>query len=151
MKLFVLPLLFSVAALAQTPVPPACLSGPVTKGNVTLNCSLIDNTGSFGADPGLFSGGVQYVLQVRVTSSDPDVSAIGIAISSLVEPGGTSAPYTVTEWRSMSKTCSTLARSVVGCGSEPGPFVFRYSLSLSSTVITSIQVQELKASSSQTF
>jgi hypothetical protein len=140
-------------AAAQTPppAPPACLAGPVTRGAVTLSCSLIDNTGSFGADPGLFSGGVQYVLQVRITSSDPDVVGVRVGVTANVDTGIVAAPTTaVTEWRSLSKTCSTQPPTIAGCG-DGGVYVYRYSLALASTAISAIQVDETKTSSSQVF
>jgi hypothetical protein len=134
------------------PDPPACLTKPVTQGNITLSCSMIDNTGSFGADPGLFSGGVQYVLQVRITSSDPDVLGIRVTVTSLIDSGTPAAPalVSVMESRSLSKTCSSQPPAVAGCGPND-TYVYRYSLVPGSPLITSIQIQELKASTSQTF
>lgn len=142
----------SQAQLPAPPDPPACLTAPVTKGSVTLSCSLIDNTGAFGADPGLFSGGVQYVLQVRVVSSDPDVIGIIVSVTSLL-PASTpnAAPSSATQVRSISKTCSTNGPAVPGRGDTPGPYAYRYSLWVDSAAITAIQIDETKRSSSQVF
>lgn len=155
---YLLPFFLLIPAWSQTtppvtpPAPPRCLTEPVTLGSVTLSCSLIDNTGSFGADPGLFGGGVQYVLQVRITSSDPDVVGVRVGVTSLIDAGTPAVPSLVpaTETRSLSKTCSSQLPVTVGCGAT-GTYVYRYSMYIGSPAITSIKVEETKIGSTQTF
>jgi hypothetical protein len=144
MKLLSL-MLFVSAALAQdAPKPPACLSGPVTQGSVTITCSLIDNTAAnASADNGIAiapNGG--FIFQVRVVSTDPAVVAarIGVSYVSVGAPQGTPPS---TQWGLTGITVADPTTTTT-----PG---FRYTFYLQGSVVTSIQVQELKPSTSQTF
>lgn len=146
---FAAPFLFAAAvAAAQTttppspPSPPACLSGPVTSGNVTLSCSMIDATG--GADP-LFFGG-SYLLGIKASSSDSAVNAIQVDL-------------TILQNTNPNATSPTAKRSVTVLKASSGMFTYVFSLSptddgkgnSSPTVVIGITIQELKPSSSQAF
>ncbi len=142
------------------PPPPACLTAPVTLGNVTLNCSLIDNTVANGAvSPGILVAAAVVMIQVRVTSTDPD--AIGFRIGITYTDPLYTAPdgflLTQTAWGLTGKTLDTdyiaaaLAhKSAALFPTTPG-YRFTFYLNSAQPTITGIQVQELKASSSQTF
>jgi hypothetical protein len=83
-------LVFSGMSLAAD--RPACFDGPVTKGAVTVSCKEIDNTANpaiMSADPGLFPGQVpNYLLAVRVVSTDPDVIGFRITVAYDGQAGG---------------------------------------------------------------
>lgn len=132
------------------PVPPECLTRPVTLGNVTLSCILLDVTRVNGAfDPGASPLTDAPVFQVRLSSADPDVIAFRVGVTFLYPAvaveGQTPASFTV--WGSVGKSPSSFA-PIAPAG--PVPYL-RYTFLLSSTAVTSVEIQELKASSSQKF
>ncbi len=125
------------------PIPaPACLSNPVTLGTVTMTCTMIDNTESNGSGLGLTIPDA-YLFQVRVVSIDPDVIGVRIGVTYLApvyDAKGSAQLYTV--WGSVGvSTGGTFVAT-------PG---FRYTFVLTAASVTGVMVQELKASSSQTF
>lgn len=155
---YLLPLFLLVPAWSADPVtpptPPECLTRPVTLGNVTITCSLIDNTAPNGASalgPALVDA---YFLQVRASSTDPDVIGfrLGVSFSAPISaPPPTVLPPPITLWGFTGKTFDSNNSSYYPAQPTSG---FRYTFALSpdgTTKITGIQVQELKASSSQTF
>ena len=87
------------------------------------------------------------IFQVRLSSADPDVIGfrVGVTFADLnVTVNGLPASFTV--WGSVGKSPS----SFVPQPAPPAPY-YRYTFLLTSTNITGIQVQELKATSSQAF
>lgn len=125
-----------------------CLKGPVTVGSLTIECSIIDNSG-VGGGSDFQSIPAAKLLQVRGVSSDPDVIGlrIGLTVQTTHPTSDPQNPNIVTEttWALANKTR----------GSNP---VFRYTFWLGGnmddkfdpypTSITKIEVQELKVSSS---
>lgn len=138
------------ADIVPPPTPPECLTRPVTLGNVTLSCILLDVTrvnGSF--DPGASPLTDAPVFQVRLSSTDPDVIAFRVGVT-VVYPAVAvegQAPASFTVWGSVGKSPSPFA-PVTPAG--PAPYL-RYTFLLQSTAITGVEIQELKASSSQRF
>jgi hypothetical protein len=147
-----LPFFLLIPAWSQTtpvtpptpPTPPECLTRPVTQGSVTITCSLIDNFfANSAADNGIvIAPNGSFLFQVRVVSSDPATIGARIGVSYLSLE---SAPETkpATQWGVTGLTAT--ANNVVAI---PG---FRYTFYISGSIISSIQVEELKASSVQTF
>lgn len=153
-KLFLFPILLIPAWSQTTPVtppapePPACLVRPVTQGSVTLSCTLLEtnpeNAGSDFSASELRGGAV--VFQVSLSTADPDV--IGFRVGVTFQYGlGVEASTLYTAWGSMGKSPATYAPAV----RPPASPYYRYTFLISSAKVTGIQVQELKASSSQTF
>lgn len=143
--------LFALASLgcyaqtvASSPAAPACLAAPVASGSVTVTCSLIDNTVPNGDGLGPTFAPGNYIFQVRVVSSDPDVIAVRIGVtfpSVLLDANG--VPVPVTLWGSVG-----VSNAYNPVAPTPG---FRYTFLISSPAVTGITVQELKVSSSQKF
>jgi len=140
--------LFAVLALtaaAQTqapPTPPACLAGPVTQGNVTASCSLVDATG--GTD-GNFAAPAAYLFAVKASSSDSAVPAIQIQLTFLLSSDPNSAP---------------VKRSVTAVRNAAGGFSYVFILQpvydqtgtiAAAPSITGLKIDELKSNSSQSF
>lgn len=142
--------MWSQTTIPVTPQPPACLSAPVVQGSVTLSCSLIDNTAANGAAPMEFGASDAYLFQVRLSSTDPEVIGFRVGLS-YTQPGITAAdgvsPLVLTAWGTVGKGRTGYAQTVP-VAPTPG---YRYTFLLGSPSITSIQIQELKPSSSQTF
>lgn len=152
LKILLLSSLLAAAAWSQTatpaPQPPACLSGPVVQGSVTLTCTAMDNSvfASLGSGGDL---GLAYMLQVRIASTDPEVIAVRIGVTTIAQTtGDPKQPLTSnTRWVLVPKSGNSFGYAInlpiyfdpLG-GPQPQP-----------VVITGIQVQELKASSSQNF
>jgi hypothetical protein len=147
MKLTLLSLL-AFSAFAQTnppapqlpPDPPACLTAPVTKGTITLSCSMIDATS--GSD---FSYG--YIFGIKASSSDPEVVALRVELTTVTNP----LP---------DGTLSKAKRLVTVLKGNGGSFSYAFvlmptydiqGLNPSPTAVASIKVEELKPSNSVDF
>ncbi len=152
MKPLMIALLLTAAAFAQAvvppvpPAPPACLSGPVTSGTVTLSCTLLD-TAQENAESGVSLQVLGFpIFQVRLSSSDPDVIGFRVGVT-FVNAGSVLAgtPVSYTTWGTVGRSAATYQAPT------PASPYYRYTFALSGTNITSIQVQELKVSSSQSF
>lgn len=132
-------------APAPPPDPPACLSAPVTKGTVTLSCSVIDAI-TAGADTNLLPG--LFMLGVKATSSDPEVVALTIEVATVRSTDPNTTPSSASEKRAVS-----VARSKTGTFS----YVFTLNPTFDdkgtalATLITGITIRELKEVSSQSF
>ena len=125
---------------------PACLGGPVTKGTLTVTCALIDMTGtaSGGDVPGI--GGALY-LAVKAVSTDPAVIGAAFTLAS-----NTASPTpTAAVTQSSQVMLSPIAFAAVAPATS-GSLTFSYLFLLQDQYTpTSVQVQELKPSSSQAF
>ncbi len=137
------------------PAPPACLSGPVSQGSVTITCVSIDTTSANGATPG-FALTDGQLFQVKASSTDKDVVAFRIGLTYQVAPqfppelnqDGSVVRYTT--WATVGLSTGTLPPA----NATPAPVSsgLRYAFFLTSIYTpVSIQVQELKVSSAQTF
>ena len=147
------PIIFALAvcfaAGASAAAQPACLAGPVTQGNVTLNCTWIDEGGT-SQETSFDTLANSYGLAVVVTSSSLDVLAVRIAVTYQIPPySPTDQPHVNTFTR------------IIGKAQRATPD-FRYTFTYGGgavdskgvplvPVVTSITVQELVAASSQTF
>lgn len=150
------PFFLLIPAWSQTtppvpPAPPDCLSKPVTLGTVTITCTLLDATAENGATafgPALLDG---VLFQVKAISTDADVVGFRIGVTYQAIPATATAPAVfLTSWGSVGK--STRTSSEVGFKPPPVAPGFRFTFFLSvGDAITSIQVQETKVTSSQTF
>jgi hypothetical protein len=143
--------LFASAAFAADPVvppaPPECLTRPVTLGSVTITCTVLDVSSTSGVTaPGwTFPDG--YLFQVNATSTDPDVIGFRFGFTWQVPTtSATTPPDSVTEWGTVGKVVPLPSRRL------PAFSGYRYTFVVGAGYpVTSIQVQELKAASSQTF
>ena len=124
----------------------ACLNGPVTKGNVSVSCTVIDNTWTAGDGRGADAPiTASYLFQVRITSTDLDVTSVRIDVNRL-QPAYDTTP----EWKwkravTVVKSGSLFSYVFVGSigydGDREQPIPLR---------VAEVTVQELKPSSSQT-
>ena len=129
------------------PAGPACLSGPVTKGTLTVTCTLVDMTGTAsGSDVPGIAGSVY--LAVKAVSTDPAV--IG-ATFTLTSNTGASPTPTATITQSSQVIVSPVAFSALAPAQSTNLTLSYLFLLQNQYVPTSIQVQEFKPSSSQTF
>ena len=140
----------SLAAQTGTTTPPAapaCLSGPVTKGTLTVTCTLIDLTGTAsGSDVAGMEGAVY--LAVKAVSTDPSVTGAAFTLTSNT-PGSPDPTAAVTQ--SSQVMLSPVAFSAVS-SSTTSTLTFSYLFLLQYQFAPiSIQVQELKPSSTQAF
>lgn len=151
-KLFLLPILLIPAWSADvtTPNPPDCLTKPVTLGSVTLSCILMETDPVNGAtDPSVPQFIGYPAFQVKLSSTDPDVVAFRVGVTYVLVNAGVPVAYTL--WGTVGKSPSPF----IPQPASPTPY-YRYTFMLagnniSASNISGIQVQELKASTSQTF
>lgn len=135
MKRFALLLVLAASVFAQA---PACLSGPVTKGSVTVSCTAIENSTSLAAaDAGVFVGLYPpYLFAVRMASTDPDVIGFQVTIT-----------YTwgIQETQTQSGVVTAPALGV----SAMTPLTYLFAPR--GTRVTGVSVQEIKATSKDSF
>lgn len=142
--LFAAAFVFAAFAAAQTTPPPsapACLSGPVTNGNITLSCSAVNAiAGGVDALSGL------YVFGINASSIDSAVVALRVTL-------------TITASTDPNASNATTAKVVTIPQNANGGFTYAFLLNptwdakgnASATMITGITIQELKPATSQPF
>jgi|ERR1041385_3734094 hypothetical protein len=146
LKSTVLFFFFLASAFAQD-----CFRAPVTTGTLTVSCSAIDNTSPtpslMDGEPGLFAGvpPISYLLAVRVVSTDSSTVAFRITAK---------YPEQLADGTVSGRSAQSVALITKKPTSLPDPVPLTYIFSIQSTPwpvkITSINVEELKAVSSQT-
>ena len=140
---------FLASAFAQD-----CFRSPVVTGTLTVSCSGIDMTGPTASlvygDPGIstFSGNIltTYLLAVRVVSTDPNAVAFRITVSypEMLRDGTLSGRNT--------QSAAIVTKGQPTSLPDPVPLTYIFSIRVTAwpVKITSINVEELKAVSSQT-
>jgi hypothetical protein len=162
MSRFALLFLLTLPLIAQTeppptppppPDPPACLTAPVTKGTVTLSCSMIDSS-AWGQQSDLLTAFANqplgYLFLLKVASSDPDVVAVRFEVTYVSGLSKSGSPVVTSP---VVSSRAVVAQRVNG--------VFAYTLVIPPVFdgspipvaldVRSINIQELRPANSQLF
>ena len=126
-----------------------CLNAPIVKGSLTVSCNQITTAEVLASDVAIVAGTYPNVtlLHVKATSSDPDVIGIRIKVTFLeaANPAGGGGQFSAQA--SDYIKLGLVLRPPDRAPNLPMSYVFSYAY----RTITSLVVEELKASSSSSF